>query len=204
MGYLFTEGIFFQRYEISTINIFEEPVFSDTSYSVCSFLFKKKNSLSNRTTVYLYPTQKVFTTNFNDNINYTFGCIDLGIFKNNNFSISRITKLNFFSKCSTQILIQCIDNKIRKINASIVKKDLIFIDNTPKLSARSYVSLLIEPKISLVIQRKLVLRFNTFLNRNRKLFFSLFLTQYRELSRKRISFKLIYDIFNYLLNNIIK
>ena len=50
-------------------------------------------------------------------------------------------------------------------------------------------------------QKNLVTLFNTFLNEKKKEFFSLFLSQYRELERKRISFKLVYNIFSYLLKN---
>ena len=50
----------------------------------------------------------------------------------------------------------------------------------------------------------LVEKFNIFLNTNRDKYNSLFLTNYREsntIARKRISFGLVYNICNYLLDS---
>ena len=82
-------------------------------------------------------------------------------------------------------------------------KDTHFID-TPKQTARTYASLIIEPKLSISKQKKLVSTFNTYLNEKRENYNSLFLTNYREskdIARKRISFDLVYKITNYILNN---
>jgi hypothetical protein len=88
---------------------------------------------------------------------------------------------------------------IQMLSTSIVTNELVYIDNTKNLSARSYISLLIKPKIACSLQKKLVVLFNNFLTKKRQLFFSLFLSQYRELDRKRISFNLVYNIFSFLL-----
>lgn len=48
------------------------------------------------------------------------------------------------------------------------------------------------------LQQKLVFLFNNFLSKKRKEMFSLFLSQYREFARKRISFNLVYDIISHL------
>ena len=181
------------------INIFEEPVFSDTRYTVCSFTFKKKvHSLEILTRCNIYPSKKIFSVFFNIKNYYSFSGNILNLPKSITFTIGRLTKLNFTSEYATNILVQCIDSN-KKINASIVTNELVYIDNTKNMSARSYLSLLIEPKISFSLQKKLVLLFNNFLSKKRKIFFSLFLSQYREVDRKRISFNLVYNIFSYLL-----
>ena len=59
---------------------------------------------------------------------------------------------------------------------------------------------MIEPKIDLKHQEQLVEEFNVFLNNYRDKYNSLFLANYREYTRKRISFGLVYSICNYLLN----
>ena len=85
----------------------------------------------------------------------------------------------------------------------IVDDKDIYIDNTPKLSARSYATLIIEPKLKIEQQYLLVNDFNAFLNNQRERYHSLFLTNYREstsIARKRISFKLVFEIVNYLIN----
>ena len=80
----------------------------------------------------------------------------------------------------------------------------IYIDNTPKQSARTYATLIIEPNISEEKQKQLIVKFNNFLQEHRKKYNSLFLTNYREskdIARKRISFDLIYSIIGYILEN---
>ena len=79
-----------------------------------------------------------------------------------------------------------------------------YIDNTPKLSARSYALLIIEPKLDIEEQKKLINKFNNYFNELRQKYNSLFLTNYREsnsIARKRISFQLVYNICNYLLSS---
>jgi hypothetical protein len=80
----------------------------------------------------------------------------------------------------------------------------IFIDQTPNLSSRTYASLIIDPTINLERQKKIVIKFNAFLENYRNKYNSLFLTNYREsknnMARKRISFDLVYQIVEYLLD----
>ena len=86
----------------------------------------------------------------------------------------------------------------------MVSNEKIYIDNTPKLSARSYATLIIEPKLNEQEQKKLISDFNNYMTRMRTKYNSLFLTNYREsntIARKRISFQLVYDICNYLLSS---
>jgi len=64
---------------------------------------------------------------------------------------------------------------------------------------RSYASLIITPIIDIDIQKILVDNFNEYLKINREKYNSLFLTNYRENKRKRISFELAFKIFGYLL-----
>jgi hypothetical protein len=191
---------FLALYEIILINIFEEPVFNDTSYTVCSFMFNKKSALEILTKVCFYPLSFSFSTILNTKNYYSFSSNILNLENTKIYSIERLTNSNYPSEYATNILVQCIDNKKTKINASVVNKELIYIDKTKNTTSRAYLSLLIKPKISLVFQKKLVILFNNFLNEKRKEFYSLFLSQFRELSRKRISFNLVYSIFSYLLS----
>ena len=56
--------------------------------------------------------------------------------------------------------------------------------------------------IDINLQRKLVEKFNEYLKINREKYNSLFLTNYRENKRKRISFELAFKIFGNLLENL--
>jgi len=147
-----------------------------------------------------------FNIKLNKNNNYTIGGDIYNLEQNEKYKIDRATKLYDSKDNFTNILVKCIDDNINnKIGLKIVDDKIRdkYIDNTPKLSARSYAILVIRPKISIIQQQKLVELFNNFLNEKRNNCNSLFLSNYREskeIARKRISFTLVYEICNYLLN----
>jgi len=198
---------FINKYNIINLNIFEENVFNDTKYSVCSFNFEKKESKIEYESVInctIYPSKTKLSLKLNKNNNYTVGgeIYNLGI-KNTTFKIDRATKLTKNKDCITNILLKCIDDSIQnKIKLSITDDDNKFIDTTKDLSARSYATLVIEPKIDIKKQEELVQKFNIYLNEQREKYNSLFLTNYREsntIARKRISFQLAFKICKHLL-----
>lgn len=198
---------FFDKYYISILNIFEEQVFNDTKYSVISFLFEK-NSINKITKCFVYPSKKHFEFSFYSNKNYIIGGkiydLDFNISK---YKITRATKETVENnKKNSNILLKCIDdNHKNKINLRIVNDNKIFIDNTEKLTARSYATLVIEPFIGLNKQKKLVEEFNKFINLYREKYNSMFLTNYREssdIARKRISFRFAFDICKYILHSL--
>lgn len=195
---------FFEKYFISVLNIFEEQVFNDTKYNVISFLFEKigENKI---TKCFLYPSKKQFNFSFYSNKNYIIGgeLYDLN-FSSSKYKITRATKKTVENGCiNSNILLKCIDNNSKnKINLKIVNNNEIYIDNTQKLTARSYATLIIEPFIDLNKQKKLVEEFNKFINLYREKYNSMFLTNYREssdIARKRISFNFAFNICRYIL-----
>lgn len=196
---------FLEEYSILLLNIFEEQVFDDTSYTVCSFQFEpKKNSLSVFKTV-IFPSKKIIHLDLNDSCNYTpGGCIYNLNTCDSKTLVSRLTSKNIDNK-NTFILVKCIDDSSEnKIQMSFVEKSDLYIDLTPNQTARTYMSLVIEPELSFEAQKELVKEFNKFLNEYREKFNSLFLANYREskdIARKRISFSLVYIITKFILKN---
>lgn len=196
---------FLEIFNIIQLNIFEENVFNQTSYTICSFLFLlKKTNEENIINVNIYPKNIIFNTLLNDKNNYTIGGnIICNLPINHKFIITRLTKKNK-DKANTFILVKCIDdNENNKIGLSYNEK--LYIDETENLSCRTYATLIIEPEITKDKQLLLIEKFNTFLNQEREKYNSLFLTNYREskknIARKRISFNLVYNIIEYLLEN---
>jgi hypothetical protein len=193
---------FISKYNILIINIFEEQVFEDTTYTICSFQYEKKEQ-EKEIKVYIYPSKIDFNIKLNKNNNYTIGGDIYNLEQNEKYKIDRATKLYDNKDNFTNILVKCIDDNINnKIGLKMVDDKIRdkYIDNTPKLSARSYAILVIKPKITIIQQQKLVEYFNNFLNEKRNNCNSLFLSNYREskeIARKRISFTLVYEICNY-------
>jgi hypothetical protein len=194
---------FLEKFYINHLNIFEERVFLDTSYTVCCFQFEKRNDENTMIDITIYPTERELSLQLNKKNNYTFGG-EIYTFDSKFYAITRLTDKNKNSSGKTNILVKCIDdNANSKIGLSIVSDTGIFIDTTPNLSSRTYASLSIVPEISLEVQEKLVERFNEYLCTHRDCYNSLFLTNYREskdIARKRISFDLVYKIVGHLLD----
>lgn len=196
---------FLEKYNIIQLNIFEERVFDDTSYTVCSFQFEQKNNIEiNEINITIYPSNVKTTTILNDNNNYLIGGDIYHLETKGNYKIARLTNKNK-TKQNTNILVKCIDDNLdNKISLSIVSNEDIYIDNTPNQTARTYATLIIEPRIDLDKQIKIVEKFNILLESHRTKYNSLFLTNYREskdIARKRISFNLVYSIVENILDN---
>lgn len=197
--------LFLEKYNIILLNIFEEQVFDDTTYTISSFQFQLKNIDNNIININIYPSNKKIITELNDNNNYIIGGDIYKLHINNKYKISRLTSKNIDKK-NTNILVKCIDdNENNKINLSLTNDKDIYIDNTLNQSSRTYATLIIEPSITIEQQKDLILKFNNYLEEYRNKYNSLFLTNYREskkgLARKRISFDLVYLIICYLLEN---
>lgn len=201
--------LFMEKYKVLLLNIFEEQVFEDTTYTVCSFQFEKRNKgepLINPELIkiVIYPSKKKLEAELNDNNNYMIGGEIYNLSINNNYKVSRLTSKNK-DKIHTNILVKCIDdNENNKIGLRY-EPNRIFIDDTPNQSSRTYATLIIEPNIDERKQKKLIEEFNKYLTNHRETFNSLFLTNYREskdLARKRISFDLVYQIVKYILEKI--
>ena len=196
---------FLEIYDIIQLNIFEERVFDDTSYTVCSFQFEQKqNMIINEIKITINPSNVKITTILNEGNNYLIGGDIYKLESKNVYKITRLTNKNK-KKQNTNILVKCIDDNINsKIGLSIVSNEEIYIDETPNQSARTYATLIIEPKIDLDKQKKIVEKFNSFLASHRIKYNSLFLANYREskdIARKRISFDLVYSIVEHILDN---
>lgn len=184
---------FLEKFNIVHVNIFEEQVFDDTSYTVCVIQFEKGKT--KEFPCYFYPSNKKVMLSFYKEI---IGGEIYYLSQNNKYTIERATKETKIKENITNILVKCIDDTT-KINASFSEK---YIDNTENLTARSYLTLVITPQINEQIQKELINNFNSFMEEYRNKYNSLFLTNYRENNRKRISFDLVFKIFNFLTNNI--
>jgi len=196
--------IFLNKYKINRLNIFEENVFDDTSYTICAFQFEYKTNIEyDNISTYIYPNNIQINLILNENNNYTIGGEIYQL--KGTAKIERLTSKNKH-KINTNLLLKCLDDDQNK-QISLSYNDKHYIDDTPNLSARCYATLIIEPEIDVEKQKKLIIDFNSFMKKNRNLYHSLFLTNYRESkgghSRKRISFALAYNIISYLLNTTI-
>lgn len=193
---------FLQTYTIPQLNFFEESVFLDTDYSVCSFQFSLRRvdpstpNEQHEINMTIFPDKRQFRAILHQDNFYMVGGEIFRLAHGQQYEITRWTRLQR-EKTPTQLLVKCIDDDT-PIHMSIAEP---YLDDTANLSARSYATLVIEPSLSVEEQKVLADRFNTFLNGYRTQYASLFLPTYREHKRKRISFDLVYHIVKHLLSH---
>jgi hypothetical protein len=194
---------FLFTFDIKFINIFEEKVFDDTSYTVCSIHFiKKDDKIVKPFLANIYPSNKCLTICLNSENNYTIGG-EIYKLPQSKYKIERYTRKTKDVKSVTNMFLKCIDDNINsKICLSFIPTEKILIDDSEKLSFRSYASITVYPYLTNEIQKKVIENFNNFLTENREKYNSLFLNNYREsnsIARKRISFQLAFEIISYIL-----
>lgn len=194
--------MFIKKYDILKINVFEEQVFKDTTYTVCCILFSIEKNIKNTTEINIFPINKKINIIFNEDNNYTIGGEVYNLNYKKDIVVHRLIKGDIHN---TNLLLKCIDDSsTNKIQMKIVENNEIYYDMTDKKSARSYCSFIIEPKLNIQQQQLLCDKFNELLNLYREKYNSLFLTNYREskdISRKRISFDLSYVLIKHILSN---
>jgi hypothetical protein len=197
---------FLEKFTLNTINIFEEQVFDDTSYAVCSIHFVKNTTgadIANKIKMHIYPSNKVMDISLERGNNYTIGGEVYNLPVSCEYKVERATKSTKNKENITNILLKCIDDSLdSQLGFKMVSDEERYIDNTENLSARSYATLVITPNISIEEQTLLVKKANAFITEQRNKYNSLFLTNYREsntIARKRISFELAFMICNNIL-----
>ena len=201
-----TSGIlteFMKYFKITLSLIFEYPLFTDTTAAVTVFHF----------------VSRVFQ---NDH----FEAIDTVFLQLGGEEVRRAIKFPLFTKltnyiipehivvarltkqvANTRINIHCIDNTTQKIRAYLGEPHR---DTTPKLSERTVLNLVITihgrtmVSVNKNAEEVFVKRFNNYLAAKREKYNSMFLTNYRETNRKRISFEQVFKIAAIVLAGMIK
>ena len=208
---------FLQKYDINQLNIFEERVFSDTSYTVCSFKFirsdTEKKSKKVKTT--FYPKNEHEILLFEDKNDYLIGgdIYKFGEKEKKYFLIDRLTKSNKINYITTNIFADLLDSGTDNGRIKLKYKKKQYIGNQ---SDRVFATIIIKPlrdidKYQKFLspkenQIKIIDEFNKILNEYREKYHSLFLSNYRESSngngRKRCSFGLCYGLIRHILYKI--
>ena len=162
---------FLNTYIIKQLNIFEEQVFDDTTYTVCSFQYEYKPNSNQSIPITIYPSKTKLNFLLNEENNYTIGGEIYNIEDDNDYKITRLIE---GETANTNLLLKAIDdNENSKIKLEYVSDDKIYYG---KVSSRTYATLTIIPKINDDIQKKIADEFNKYFNDKRTKYNSLFLT----------------------------
>jgi hypothetical protein len=225
--------LFFSKYSIKKVRVFEEAVFDDTDVSVCAFMFNRSEFDEKIEFTFLpsnfkatYELKKsygfkiaghVFQKNKKSKIKW--GRLLAGQVPNTSLYLRAIDtgsesgriKMFVGSSCTRKKEIQdsameYVQKKFRGMLSSvIIEASDYFYDETKKSSERSFATITCNHKIE---DEELVARlFNNEIERLREEYRSVFLTNFRNstssYARKRISFDQAYTILDKIINNLL-
>ncbi len=190
---------FLHEFAVLQVNVFEEQVFEDTGYAICSFQFERGADIQEPIPFWIYPRGERYLFSLKT---YSIGGDIYFLKQSPLIKVDRLTRLNEGSAAATNIKLYALDmNSKNRIRLEIADK---YVDRSAKLSDRTFATLVIEPVLTTEQQALLVLKFNRGLERRRQRYNSLFLSNYREGNRKRISFGLVYKIVNFILQLVLR
>jgi len=221
-------NLFFEKFKIVKLNVFSQQVFDDTTYNVISFYYKKNGfEDKNKISITIFPEKEKINFIIERKFGWQLGGNFINQVKNakNYLEIFRLTEDslksgNYEAKMALQnikeiknyhiheniksllerniLLLRAIDSKNgKKIQLEDIREYNI-LGLVGKNTSRNMAHIIFGQEISIGDQKKLIQKFNQELNKNRKKYFSFFLTNFRDNGRKRISFDFTYKLLNYL------
>lgn len=187
--------LFFEKYHITKLNIFEETVFDDTSYTICSFeFFKGKHSINKIDTV-VYPSNSKITLELSEYDNWTIGYNLFPKIKSK-YNIRRLVLGD--SPPNNNLFLYAIDGGTPESRIRLVLNKNHLYGTPTDRSFCSFVS-----NIPIEDEEYIVSEFNSKLEKLRDNTHSLFLTNYRNstehYARKRIGFNQAYSLIEQIL-----
>jgi hypothetical protein len=197
-------NIFFQRFKVTKLNVFEETVFDDTAYTICSFLFQK-NVIGDSIESYqipcnFFPSGELMNFNIERDSGYRIGSEFFKLLNLHAFKSSSISRLKEGDEANSSIFLRAIDT------GAADGKICLKIENEPffgKKHDRSFATITFNTKYSLEDQKIICEGFNQILEEYRKKYRSMFLTSFMNsssgYSRKRIGFDDAYKLINYVM-----
>lgn len=195
---------FLSKYKVLNLNIFEESVFDDTSYTVCSFSFIREDNEEQNIVATLFPKKEQININIKASEGYRIGYEFYNLleeYKSN--GINRLVKVGKNDTPNSDIKLRAIDTGS---NDGRIK---LFMDTEhlyAKNTERTHATIILPREYTIEEQIKICDIFNTTFEHYRTKYNSLFLTNFRNstehYSRKRISFDVAYSLINYAINTL--
>lgn len=187
---------FLNQFEILEMNIFTEPVFITTTYSVCSFAFKRK-------------LKGKMPQTFKVNINPAHEQVDVTIYPDYDYRIAGefynalSSTHNIFGRLVgptstdyiTNIKLYALDTRNERIHVEYETKHY-----QGKNTDRIYATFTCKKELTEEQEKFLVNEFNKQIEAFRKQYYDLSMTNYRDYNRKRISFTFAYQLLSKIYN----
>lgn len=181
---------FLSQFRVNKVYVYEEQVFEDTTNSVCAFHFKKEENIETQNIEFIFfPSGEIENFELKKEEGFRVG------YEIYNLPYKVLPKrLMQGQSPNSNIFCFCVDGKNdNKIHLSL--KEPFYGISTD----RAFATLIFDKEYPLHIQEEIVQEFNKRIKYYREKYHSLFLTTYREESRKRIGFDLLYRIIGNIL-----
>jgi hypothetical protein len=195
-------NLFFDNFNIIQMNIFEETVFNDTTYTICSFSFKRRIDKVDEDVIKInfFPSGKKTKFKLKRTTGWRIGTefIEL-ISDQKNIGITRLVN---GKKPNSNLYLRAIDTGTKDGMISLMMNENHFYG---KESDRTFATIILDREYTYNQQTIICNEFNSILNKNREKYNSLFLTNYRNSTssypRKRISFDVAYKLISWIIEN---
>jgi len=193
-------NLFFDKFHIINMNIFEETVFNDTTYTICSFSFIKKINPSSVESINItfFPSLNKSSFNLNKSTGWKVGDEFFNIISNQkNIGIGRLV---IGGTPNSNLYLRAIDTGTDegKINLSINENHYY-----SKPTDRTFATITLNKSYTEKQELEICDIFNHIISTNREKYNSLFLTNFRNstssYSRKRISFDVAYKLISWII-----
>lgn len=193
-------NLFFSRFDIIRLNVFEETVFDDTTYTICSFSFKIKENNCDYDTIEccFFPNKDVKYYDLKMETGWRIGSDFLEII--NSVENIGIKRLRIGGVPNSNLYLRAIDTGTNDGRISLsIKREHFY----GKESDRSFATLIMNKKYTSEQEMRICDEFNRILESNREKYNSMFLTNFRNstssYARKRISFDVSYKLISYII-----
>ena len=193
--------LFFSKFDIIRLNIFEETVFDDTTYTICSFSFKLKEDRNDEYDTIeccFFPNKEIKYYDLKISTGWRMGSDFLDILDNvENIGIKR---LRIDGAPNSNLYLRAIDTGANEGRIALsIKREHFY----GKESDRSFATLIMDKVYTEEQEIKICNEFNMILESNREKYNSMFLTNFRNstssYARKRISFDVAYKLISYII-----
>lgn len=183
---------FLNRFEILEMNIFTEPVFESTTYSICSFAFRKNNSKSMQNfNINIFPVEQVVNVSIYPQYNYRLAGEFYNSLENTNVIFGRLVENNTSGDFITNIKLYALDTRTDRIRVEYEPNKYI-----GKNTDRTYATFTCKKELTEEQEKFLIMEFNNQLETFRKQYYDLSMTNYRDYNRKRIGFTFAYQLLS--------
>lgn len=191
---------FLDRFSILEMNIFTKPIFETTTYSICSFAFKRNEEPQDSQSFFIniFPDNKKINITILSEYSYRIGGDFYNEIENTKNIFSRLIEGQETKDFITNIKLFALDTRKERIRLEYCEE--LFYG---KQTDRSYATLTCKKPLSKEEQLLLIDKFNKYLEDFREKYYDLSLTNYRDYNRKRIGFSFAYKLLSKIYMEVI-